>query len=221
MIKRTHRILTLFVLFFLMKNLTYAQSEFSTFISKFERMELPLERTDYFNSNDTIGINDYNEIIFKKQERPFTVSLDDLKVKETDYFIKLSKDPFKASILQDDLSEVEKSFYDKAYPVGIINLNKKYINPIIRIKTFKKTYVLLYSFDQDGKLLSMVPLLDESLSISNGEVEVQYVNGEINSENEIVWKSNMYGLITKRIYVLNENGIFQVKEEVKKGEAGY
>lgn len=105
-------------------------------------------------------------------------------------------------------------FYEKIYVLGYLK-NEKYKCLITRIESVMNTFVDLYIFNNEGKLLSFLDLYEDENYEKNGirNIDSVYIRTEITTDGIIHYEENRYGVNAKIDYQLQNDGI--IKEIAK------
>lgn len=196
------------------QNTTYSdenQQEFEKFVIHFkQRISLPIDDMEMFETNDTISIHWVNNIIIRNEkERPKYIDKNGEYKEEKEFYGLYQEDPFHY-----EFDGKPMVFYPKIHPIGRVFLNDNFISLIVKIHSFETTYYDLWNFDKKGNPLSFVCLF-LGYRDDNHSPEVTYVASKstIDKEGVIDFNFDHSDLIIHRVYKLNEDGYFKILEE--------
>lgn len=109
-------------------------------------------------------------------------------------------------------------FYDKAYPLGRIELQPHYYSLIVKVFSLLSTYYDIHNFTKEGKLMSVVPLYYfENKQGMEEAVGVLHIKSKITKDRKIYWWERYPNRTRERVYTLNKDGFFEVVNEKVQG----
>lgn len=187
---------------------TYSFDEFSSFFQK-EQIKTPINSDELLEIDLSIcrqiDCESYNYIVIKSQKeraKRRTIEGRDFHVTKYGYA---------------DCNGIMCNgslFYEKIYVLGYLK-NEKYKCLITRIESVMNTFVDLYIFNNEGKLLSFLDLYEDENYEKNGirNIDSVYIRTEITTDGIIHYEENRYGVNAKIDYQLQNDGI--IKEIAK------
>lgn len=191
---------------------TYSFDEFSSFFQK-EQIKTPISSDELLEIDLSIcrqiDCESYNYIVIKSQkERAKRRTIEGRDFHITRYGFVDCKGVMRNGSL----------FYEKIYVLGYLK-NEKYKCLITRIESVMNTFVDLYIFNNEGKLLSFLDLYEDENYKKNGirNIDSVYIRTEITTDGIIHYEENRYGVNVKIDYQLQDDGILK---EVAKSITG-
>ena len=187
---------------------TYSFDEFSSFFQK-KQIKTPISSDGLLKIDPSIcrqiDCESYNYIVIKSQkERAKRRTIEGRDFHITRYGFVDCKGVMRNGSL----------FYEKIYVLGYLK-NEKYKCLITRIESVMNTFVDLYIFNNEGKLLSFLDLYEDENYKKNGirNIDSVYIRTEITTDGIIHYEENRYGVNVKIDYQLQDDGI--LKEAAK------
>ena len=183
---------------------TYSFDEFSSFFQK-EQIKTPISSDELLEIDLSIcrqiDCESYNYIVIKSQkERAKRRTIEGRDFHITRYGFVDCKGVMRNGSL----------FYEKIYVLGYLK-NEKYKCLITRIESVMNTFVDLYIFNNEGKLLSFLDLYEDENYKKNGirNIDSVYIRTEITTDGIIHYEENRYGVNVKIDYQLQDDGILK------------
>ena len=183
---------------------TYSFDEFSSFFQK-EQIKTPISSDELLEIDLSIcrqiDCESYNYIVIKSQkERAKRRTIEGRDFHITRYGFVDCKGVMRNGSL----------FYEKIYVLGYLK-NEKYKCLITRIESVMNTFVDLYIFNNEGKLLSFLDLYEDENYEKNGirNIDSVYIRTEITTDGIIHYEENRYGVNVKIDYQLQDDGILK------------
>ena len=171
---------------------TYSFDEFSSFFQK-EQIKTPISSDELLEIDLSIcrqiDCESYNYIVIKSQkERAKRRTIEGRDFHITRYGFVDCKGVMRNGSL----------FYEKIYVLGYLK-NEKYKCLITRIESVMNTFVDLYIFNNEGKLLSFLDLYEDENYEKNGirNIDSVYIRTEITTDGIIHYEENRYGVNVK------------------------
>lgn len=197
-------------------NSCFSQQNFDKFVEKFKLLNLPAEDITQLTSENTLDAKITNDIIIRSQKvNPRYIDKDGNLNTIEQYYGLYPEKPFEYGY-----KGKKEVFNTKIFPVGRINLNINYISLVIKVVAYETTFYDLWNFSKDGKALSVLCLFWGMRDAGPRDEKVTYtiVSSKVLKDCNIIWHENNDGLETFRTYKLNNDGLFQIVREEKKGE---
>ena len=183
---------------------TYSFDEFSSFFQK-KQINTPISSDELLEIDLSIcrqiDCESYNYIVIKSQkERAKRRTIEGRDFHITRYGFVDCKGVMRNGSL----------FYEKIYVLGYLK-NEKYKCLITRIESVMNTFVDLYIFNNEGKLLSFLDLYEDENYEKNGirNIDSVYIRTEITTDGIIHYEENRYGVNVKIDYQLQDDGILK------------
>ena len=183
---------------------TYSFDEFSSFFQK-EQIKTPISSDELLEIDLSIcrqiDCESYNYIVIKSQkERAKRRTIEGRDFHITRYGFVDCKGVMRNGSL----------FYEKIYALGYLK-NEKYKCLITRIESVMNTFVDLYIFNNEGKLLSFLDLYEDENYEKKGirNIDSVYIRTEITTDGIIHYEENRYGVNVKIDYQLQDDGILK------------
>ena len=182
----------------------YSFDEFSSFFQK-KQIQTPISSDELLKIDPSIcrqiDCESYNYIVIKSQkERAKRRTIEGRDFHITRYGFVDCKGVMRNGSL----------FYEKIYVLGYLK-NEKYKCLITRIESVMNTFVDLYIFNNEGKLLSFLDLYEDENYKKNGirNIDSVYIRTEITTDGIIHYEENRYGANAKIDYQLQDDGILK------------
>lgn len=182
----------------------YSFDEFSSFFQK-KQIKTPISSDELLKIDPSIcrqiDCESYNYIVIKSQkERAKRRTIEGRDFHITRYGFVDCKGVMRNGSL----------FYEKIYVLGYLK-NEKYKCLITRIESVMNTFVDLYIFNNEGKLLSFLDLYEDENYKKNGirNIDSVYIRTEITTDGIIHYEENRYGVNVKIDYQLQDDGILK------------
>ena len=182
----------------------YSFDEFSSFFQK-KQIQTPISSDELLKIDPSIcrqiDCESYNYIVIKSQkERAKRRTIEGRDFHITRYGFVDCKGVMRNGSL----------FYEKIYVLGYLK-NEKYKCLITRIESVMNTFVDLYIFNNEGKLLSFLDLYEDENYKKNGirNIDSVYIRTEITTDGIIHYEENRYGVNVKIDYQLQDDGILK------------
>ena len=202
-------------------NLTMAQNTTETFTFKefadlFQKnkIELPtssveLLKADY-SKHPIINCELYNYIVIRSQKeraKRRTIEGEDFRI------TKYGLADCEGMTVNDEL------FFEKTYALGQIE-NKKYKIFIARIESVMNTFIDLYVFDTEGRIISFLDLYEDERYIKGDKrfVDSVFIKSKITDNGGINCEENRYSVNVKIDYYLQDDGILKEMAITKIGQ---
>lgn len=183
---------------------TYSFDEFSSLFQK-KQIKTPISSDELLEIDLSIcrqiDCESYNYIVIKSQkERAKRRTIEGRDFHITRYGFVDCKGVMRNGSL----------FYEKIYVLGYLK-NEKYKCLITRIESVMNTFVDLYIFNNEGKLLSFLDLYEDENYEKNGirNIDSVYIRTEITTDGIIHYEENRYGVNVKIDYQLQDDGILK------------
>jgi hypothetical protein len=190
-------------------------------VAKFPVLKLTaIDSVQKIKPKDTLDMKGYNRFLKNKIDKKPIYILNGKRELEKDYFGLLPEGftPV-AQSGKDGKSLPPLLFYDKAYPLGRIELQPGYYSLIVKVFSLLSTYYDIHNFTKEGKLMSVVPLYYfENKHGMEEKVGVLHVKSKIAKDGKIYWWERYPNRTRERIYILNKDGFFEVVSEKVQGE---
>lgn len=196
---------------------SYGQSNFNLFVKDFPILELPIESIEKNHSDDTLHIDLANKVLVTDQEVPYYIK-DNKRVEVDDYYGQIMKGHSSYKMAG---SGKLVNFSTKAYPIGRVDLSNNYITLIVKVVALESTFYDIYNFTKGGELKSFLPLYLGYRDVPHEEVSFLMIESDVSKEGAIQWHENIDGRKTKRTYVLNDEGYFEITSEAISGESEF
>lgn len=204
------------------KTIAQVQTNFEKeIVSKFPMLKLTrIDSVQKIKPKDTLDKVNYNLYLKTTNDKRPIYIVNGKKEIEKDYYGILSIHP--ANIAQHDKNYKalpDLKFYDRAYPLGRIELQPGYYSLIVKVFSLLSTYYDIHNFTKEGKLMSVVPLY--YFENKKGMVEkigVLHVKSCITKDGKIYWWEHYPNRTRERVYILNKDGFFEVISEKVQGE---
>ncbi len=189
-------------------------------VVKFPLLRLPPDSIQKLKSLDTLDKKLYNSYLKNTiEDRPVYI-INGKRELEEDYYGILKTRP--SNVAQYDKNRKplpDLKFYDKAYPIGRLELQNGYYSLVVKVFSLQSTYYDIHNFTKDGKLLSVIPLYYfENRQAMEERVGVLHVRSNIIEDGKIYWWERYPNRTRERVYVLNKDGFFEVVSEKVSGE---
>jgi len=189
-------------------------------VAKFPLLRLPIDSIQQLSPKDTLDKKVYN--IYLKNtvdDRPVTI-IKGKRELDNDYYGILKIRP--SNVAQYDKNRQplgDLKLYDKAYPIGQIDFETGYYSLVVKVFSLLTTYYDIHNFTKDGRLLSVIPLYYfENKNAMVEKIGVLHVKSRIDIDGKIYWWERYANRTRERVYILNEEGFFEVLDEKIKGE---
>lgn len=201
-------------------NLTMAQNSAETFSFKefadlFKNtISLPTNSEELLNLDyskcPVIDCELYNFIVIKNQkERAKRRTIDGRDFRITKY----GYADCEGMMVNDEL------FFEKTYAIGQIE-NKEYKILIARIESVRNTFVDLYVFDTEGRIISFLDLYENERYIKDNKINVDniFIESTIADNGVINYEENRYGVNVKIDYQLQDDGVLKQIKKLNIGQ---
>lgn len=201
-------------------NLTMAQNSTETFSFKefadlFKNtISLPNNSEELLNVDyskcPVIDCELYNFIVIKNQKeraKRRTIKGEDFRITKYGYA------DCEGMTVGDEL------FFEKTYALGQIE-NKKYKIFIARIESVMNTFIDLYVFDTDGRIISFLDLYEDERYIKGDTrfVDSVFIKSKITNNGIIHYEENRYSVNVKIDYQLQDDGVLKEIKELITGQ---
>lgn len=201
-------------------NLTMAQNSTETFSFKefadlFKNtISLPNNSEELLNVDyskcPVIDCELYNFIVIKNQKeraKRRTIKGEDFRITKYGYA------DCEGMTVSDEL------FFEKTYALGQIK-NKKYKIFIARIESVRNTFIDLYVFDTDGRIISFLDLYEDERYIKGDTrfVDSVFIKSKITNNGIIHYEENRYSVNVKIDYQLQDDGVLKEIKELITGQ---
>lgn len=201
-------------------NLTMAQNSTETFSFKefadlFKNtISLPNNSEELLNVDyskcPVIDCELYNFIVIKNQKeraKRRTIKGEDFRITKYGYA------DCEGMTVSDEL------FFEKTYALGQIE-NKKYKIFIARIESVRNTFIDLYVFDTDGRIISFLDLYEDERYIKGDTrfVDSVFIKSKITNNGIIHYEENRYSVNVKIDYQLQDDGVLKEIKELITGQ---
>ena len=190
-------------------------------VAKFSVVKLAdIDSVQKVKPKDTLDMKVYNKYLKNTVDKRPIYILKGKKELEKDYYGVLSTKPTNfAQRGKDGKPLPPLLFYDKAYPLGRIELQPGYYSLIVKVFSLLSTYYDIHNFTKEGKLMSVVPLYYfENKRGMEEKVGVLHVKSKIAKDGKIYWWERYPNRTRERVYILNKDGFFEVVSEKVQGE---
>jgi hypothetical protein len=199
----------------------FSQTQFEReVVSKFVLLKLPIDSIHKIKPKDTLDKRRYNVYLKNKIDKKPIYILNGKRELEYEYFGILSTiGEHVAKFDKNEKPLPDLIFYDRAYPIGRVELQKEYYSLVVKVFSLMSTYYDIHNFSKEGKLLSVVPLYyfeNERLMVE--KERVIHVRSSITKEGNINWWEHYPGRTRERTYILNKDGFFEVITEKIEGK---
>ncbi len=113
----------------------------------------------------------------------------------------------------------DELFFEKTYALGQIE-NKKYKIFIARIESVMNTFIDLYVFDTEGRIISFLDLYEDERYIKGDKrfVDSVFIKSKITDNGGINCEENRYSVNVKIDYYLQDDGILKEMAITKIGQ---
>ncbi|MEZ4946412.1 MAG: hypothetical protein R2804_12830 [Cyclobacteriaceae bacterium] len=214
------RVLLVFNIVFYSCSNAQTQTQFEKeVVKRFPLLDQPPDSVQKLNPKDTLNKKLYNFYLKNTiADRPIYI-VNGKRELEMDYYGILKTRP--SNVAQYDNNHrplPDIIFYDKAYPIGRIELQSDYYSLIVKVFSLLSTYYDIHNFTRDGKLLSVVPLYYfENSQAMEDRVGILHVKSKIDADGKIYWWEYYPNRTRERVYSLNKEGFFEVVSEKASG----
>ena len=198
-------------------------SEFKEVIKNYAKeITLPVSAIHTLPVRDTVDKALLNKVLFDQQaQRAKFYSIDDSLYKVTTYG-KIREKPSRWGTWKDAsrTERIKREFVAQAYAIGYIPLSESYHALVTKVVGAEVTYVDLYLFDQQGKLLSLVNLYEaeyENLG-EVGNIAKVPMQSSITEDGIIQRHEERFSVVADRKYQLQSDGRFKVISQTIEGE---
>jgi hypothetical protein len=189
-------------------------------VSKFKILQLPTDSVQKISVTDTLDKKAYNTYLKNTKEKRPVYIYEGKRELETEYYALLDITPsFVAQFDKNRNPLPDLRFYDKAYPLGRIELQPGYYSLVVKVFSLLSTFYDIHNFTKEGKLLSVVPLYSfENARGMQEKVGVLHVKSSLSKDGKIYWWEYYPRRTRERIYILNREGYFEVISENTQGK---
>lgn len=199
-----------------------AQTSFEKdIVIKFPLLNLTnIDSVQKIKVKDTLGKENYN--IYLKNtvdKRPIYIRKGKKEL-EMDYYGILKIKPSNVAQFDKENKRIaDLKFYERAYPLGRVELQPGYYSLIIKVFSLLSTYYDIHNFTKEGKLLSIVPLYYfENKKGMEEKIGVLHIKSCISKDGKISWWEHYPNRTRERVYILNTSGFFEVINERVQGK---
>lgn len=180
-------------------------------VSEFPLLELPIDSVQKITPIGTLDKVVYNRYLNNTIDKKPIYIKNGKKEYETDYYGLISIHPsYVAQYDEKDNPLPDLKFYDRAYPIGRVNLQPDNYSLIVKVFSLLSTYYDIHNFTKEGKLMSVVPLYYfENAKGMEERVGVLHIRSRITKDAKIHWWEYYPRRTRERVYVLNNEGFLR------------
>ncbi len=206
----------------------YSQKEEFIKLKEFYQKEITLPITI---SLDMEGIEIDSDllgrlIIDKQEERAKFYSIGDNYLTRRTTYGRIAADSIEYAVVKwidEKIIEIPKVFYTQSFALGHIKLNDKYSVWVTKVVNYEVTFIDLYVFNDDGKLLSLGHLYENIYNLPGNPANIEkvFITSSIGKDKIIYWYEDRYNVKTKLKIALQEDGYLKELEMEQEGEFEY
>lgn len=190
-------------------------------VARFPVLKLAaIDSVQKIKPKDTLDMKVYNRYLKNKIDKKPIYILDGKRELQMEYFGLLPEGFTPVAQRGKDGKELpDLLFYDKAYPLGRLELQPGYYSLIVKVFSLLSTYYDIHNFTKEGKLMSVVPLYYfENKRGMEEKIGVLHIKSRIAKDGKIYWWERYPNRTRERVYILNKDGFFEVVSEKVQGE---